>query len=250
MMNYSNEVSNLEDLPSIIQRNFEIHKKITLKINNESIQIRSFSRKGNIAEINSKVFLFANVFDENLHKTIKTPSDLLEFSKIFARVTDTISEKSIFDIHVYDISKILSNKKNIDRFLSEDNIRPDYIIQSNENIHVSVAQNHSEIIIKDGCEFKAVSSSNIKDIIKMELINSLFIVKISRHRKLNIRQMMIILRELNERKMIKVLDITTNDEIISVTLYAQKRDIPKIFSYKTIERNQQVDIQDLSSLFN
>lgn len=249
-MNYSHEVVELNDLPALIQRNFEIHKKITLKINKEEISIRSFSRKSNTAEINGKTFLFGNVFDENTYKSLKTVTDLIEFTKIFSKMTNTISGKSLFDIHVYDLSVILSKKKNVDRFLSEDNITPEYIIESSENIHVDVAQDHSEIIIKDGCSIRATAKTDIKEIIKMELINSLFIVKIARHRKLNIRQMMIILRELEQKKVVKVLDITTNDDMLSVTLYVQKRDIAKIFSYHTIGRNQSVNIQDLSSLFN
>lgn len=250
MMNYSHEVLELNDLPPLIQRNFDIHKKLTLKINKEEINIRSFTRKSNTAEINGKTFLFGNVFDENLYKSIKNPADLIEFTKIFSKMTDTISGKSSFDIHVYDLSVILSKKKNVDRFLSEDNIRPNYIVESNDNIHVDVAQDHSEIIIKDGCSIRATAQTDIKDIINMELINSLFIIKIARHRKLNIRQMMIILRGLEQKKVVKVLDITTNDDMLSVTLYVQKRDIAKIFSYHTIERNQPVSIQDLSSLFN
>lgn len=249
-MNYSHIISELNEIPAIIQKEFDITKNLNLKINKEDINITSLSRESNILKINGKTFLFANVFEENLFKSIKTPTDLIDFIKIFAKMTDQISSKSLFDIHVYDVSLIMSKKKNIDRFLSEDKIKPDYIIQSNEQIHVDVAQDHSEIIIKDGCEIKPVSEPDIKNIINAELVNSLFIVKISRHRKLNIRQMMIILRGLNEKKVVKVLDITTNDEMLSVTLYVEKRNIPKIFSYHTIERNQPVNIQDLSSLFN
>lgn len=249
-MNYSHLVSDINELPQIIQREYNIHKGLILKINKEEIIITSLSRNSNILEINRKVFLFANVFEENLYKSIKTVDDLKHFTKIFSQMTDQISAKSIFDIHVYDISMILSRKKNIDRFLSEDNIKPDYILQSDENIHIDVAQDHSEIVIKDGCKIKAISEPDIKNIINAELVNSLFIVKISRHRKLNIRQMMIILRGLNEKKIVKVIDISTNDDMLSVTLYVEKRNIPKIFSYHTIERNQPVNIQDLSSLFN
>lgn len=249
-MNYSHIVSELNEIPAIIQREFNISKNLNLKINKENINITSLNRESNLLKINGETFLFANVFEENLFKSIKTPADLIAFTKIFAKMSDQISSRSLFDIHVYDVSLIMSKKKNIDRFLSEDKIKPDYIIQSNEQIHVDVAQDHREIIIKDGCEIKAVSEPDIKNIINAELVNSLFIVKISRHRKLNIRQMMIVLRGLNEKKVVKVLDITTNDEILSVTLYVEKRNIPKIFSYHTIERNQPVNIQDLSSLFN
>ena len=250
-MLYHQHHSSLSSLIDIIQKTFAYHQQLSLKFDNQDILIKNIKMHSPYLDINSETFLFGNTFDNNLYKQLKSPQDIINFTNIFTNITNQITEKMKFDIGVYDISKIISNKKNIERYLSENKIIPQYIISSPKNkILIDISQDNSEIILKDGYELHKVEPIDIKNIIKIELINSLFIIKIARHKKLNIRQMMIILRQLNENRIAKVIDITANDNMLSVTLYCNKSDIAKIFSYKLVDRNKPVDIQDFTSLFN
>lgn len=249
-MNYIKSVERLQDLPSILEKASSRNRKCTWIVGKSEIELNSIRHKGKFVEINDKIYLFGNTFDQSeLYKHVKTKAQLDEFLKFFTRITDEVVSGKRFDINVFDIGKILSKKNTIERYLSEEKVKPDLQVHADEVFEVKIASDYSEIVIEQGVTIRNLDSYDIRSIIKAELLHSLYIVQISRHRKLDIRNMMIVLNQLDHRKVINVLDITGNDELMSVKLYTPRNLIPKIFGIKTADRMQEVKIQELTDFF-
>lgn len=252
-MNKESNILTLTALPKELFYRFNVLGSFTLKCGAVSIPVDRIRTKSNVAEINGWLYYFGNTYGSiNPYKKVKSLDQLSEFIYYVSSLFDMLTAKVDCDVSYVNVSTILSNEKLAQKLLTvEDTVYPDYLVESpnNTTIKIEIDEKNKIVEVLTETQVNKVGFFDLNDLFNAEYLNSLHIVKMKHSHQLDIHGVINLIRQMNERKMIDIVDIFDSNDNITIALHIQEKMIAKAFAYKLRDRIAKVDLLDLTEFF-
>lgn len=236
---------------------YDLHQKckiVTFKSKDFNLSINNIRIKSNVAEINDSLYYFGNTYNNvNSYKKVKNLNELKLFCFHISELMDLLLKGRVTDVSYLNVSDLMHNDTIAERLLTlEDAVVPDYIVQLYDVLDFTITIDDDRGIISsidDNIQIERVSSFDIKSLFKMEYLNSLYMIKLSHGRDLDISGIMNLIPQLESKKMLDIVDMHNNKQRLTIYLHIPEYMIPKLFQYKIKRRTIEVRLEDLTDIF-
>ena len=249
----SNSKVTLKQLPSELFSLYSKYHEVLLVTPNFELPIRNMRVKSNIADIGGDLYYFGNTYGNiNPYKNVKNMTELVNFVIKIDETMSKLVKGHVTDITVLNLSKLMHDVPTAEKLLtSHDVVYPDYTVElvDSEYLNIEVDDEHATITTKDELRVEKVGHFDLKKLFKMEYLNSLYIVKMSHRRELDLRGIMNLLPQLEASKQIDIVHMIDSHDSLTVCLHVPENIIPKVFGYKLKKRTTRVRIDDLTPVY-
>lgn len=199
---------------------------------------------------NNLRLLFSNTFiDENIYDDINSLEELRYILNKLTMLAISCTKDSSIDIFKYDVGKILANSNNVIRLLESGNKNlPDFIFSSENTIKLEIIGEIVSISADNG-ELNHIDSLFRKQLIKKELLNSLFLFQIPKKQNIDIKSILEIVNYLHSSNadVIKTYEYFTNNSVYIVLQISPKISVQRLFNYP-LDRLKSIRISDTTGL--
>ena len=253
-MNTTKKVIQISQLPIEIGKLYNRKDSVSLVYGDGVLDISRFRTKSNVAEINGDLYYFGNTLANiNPYKNVKSQEELEAFLSYVNSMFDFVIGRTLTDVTYLNISRLMTDDTSAEKLLTTQKVAyPDYTISlPHGDVDLDISINHETGVIstKSKLQIKKVGHFDLKKLFKMEYLNSLYIIKMSHKRDLDISGSMNLVRQLVAAKRIDVVSISNNHKHLSIALHIQERMIPEVFGYKLKNRLMEVRLDDITSIF-
>lgn len=243
----------LKQLPSELFSIYSKYHEVLLVSPTFEIPIRNMRMKSNVADIGGDLYYFGNTYGNiNPYKNVKNMVDLVKFIVKIDETMSKLVKGHVTDITVLNVSRLMHDVPTAEKLLtSNEVVYPDYTVElvDTEYLDIEIDDDHATITTKDELIVEKVGSFDLKKLFKMEYLNSLYLVKMSHRRDLDLRGIMNLLPQLEASKQIDIIHMIDSHDSLTVCLHIPENMIPKVFGYKLKKRTTRVRIDDLTPVY-
>jgi hypothetical protein len=247
------KVITLSQLPKELYALYNTKHEVLLQTPDTNLNIKSMKTKSNVADIDGMLYYFGNTYGNiNPYKNVKNLNDLVTFVTHISNVMDQLIKNHTTDITYLSVSDLMNDKQVAEKILtSNETVYPDYTVEltGSDYLEIEIDAHNSTITTKNKLEISKVGFFDLKRLFKMEYLNSLYIVKLAHRRDLDLKGIMNLIPQLQNKKMIDVVQIIDTHDTLTICLHIPQNLIPKVFDYKLKKRTTKVLLSDLTDTF-
>lgn len=243
----------LKQLPVELFNLFNKNGVVELVTRAGRLVITKMRIKSNVADINGDLYFFGNTYKQiNPYKSVTNYTELVNFCNLLAHSMDILTKGKVTDICYLSATEIMHNGEIAEKLLtSKDVVYPDYTVElyDKEVFQIIIDEDRSVLSTEDNLLIEKVGSFDLKKLFKAEYLNSLYIVKMSHGRDLDIGGIMNLLPQLEQNKTIDVVTMFDSKMYVTVCLHIPENLIPEVFGYKLKKRTTKVRLENLTKLY-
>jgi len=243
----------LKQLPVELFNLFNKNGVVELVTRAGRLVITKMRIKSNVADINGDLYFFGNTYKQiNPYKSVTNYTELVNFCNLLAHSMDILTKGKVTDICYLSATEIMHNGEIAEKLLtSKDVVYPDYTVElyDKEVFQIIIDEDRSVLSTEDNLLIEKVGSFDLKKLFKAEYLNSLYIVKMSHDRDLDIGGIMNLLPQLEQNKTIDVVTMFDSKMYVTVCLHIPENLIPEVFGYKLKKRTTKVRLENLTKLY-